>query len=357
MKRTGYIIATWRFRLLTLIILMWLTGLVPVSCLHSGNGPAGPMPLVFYNVENLYDTTDDPKVDDSEFLPGSAREWTMERYRKKLEDISGVLAEAGKGNLPVFIGMCEVENRGVVEDLISTGDLSKEDYGIVHFDGADSRGIDLAFVFLKSAFRVSESGLVPVRTKKNNSSGGREMLYVNGKISSGEEMHFFVCHWTSRTSGVKQSEGRRVEAAQALRARIDLILQEDSEAKIVIMGDLNDMPDDQSISGVLGAGHPDSRREGGLLNLMYPAYGRGEGSYNYQGRWDMLDHIIVSSSLLQEQGCHVKDGEGYVHKSRRNTFSHPRGYDIPDRTYSGNRYLGGISDHFPVVAYLSCTPE
>lgn len=357
MIRTAFVFFLMRFRTPFAIVLTWLLSLVQVSCVHPEMVTPDPWTVVFYNVENLYDTVDDPKVNDNEFLPGSDKEWTAERYRKKLEDISAVLSEAAKGKLPVFIGLCEVENRRVLEDLISTGDLSNGDYGITHFDGSDSRGIDVAFIYLKDAFRVTESALVPVRSGKSSNSGGREMLYVNGKTASGEEMHFFVCHWTSRTTGVRQSEARRMEAAKALRDRTDQILQEDSNSKIVIMGDLNDMPDDRSISEVLGARHPDSSLEGGLINLMYPAFGRGEGSYNYQGRWDMLDHIIVSWALLSGPGCHFREVEGVVHKSGRNTFSHPRGYDIPDRTYSGNRYLGGISDHFPVVAYMTCRQE
>lgn len=345
------------FRRRFLILAAWLIGVLYYSCSHPEPGLTGPMPVVFYNVENLYDTMDDPRVNDQEFLPGSDKEWTQERYRKKLQDIAGVLVEAGKGNLPAFIGMCEVENQGVLKDLISTGDLAKGDYGIVHFDGSDSRGIDLAFIYLKDVFRVTESRLVPVRSNGNTIAGGREMLYISGKTSSGEEIHFFVCHWTSRASGVRQSEGRRVEAAKTLREQVNLILQEDNHAKIVIAGDLNDLPDDKSISEILGARHPDNSREGDLVNLMYPAYSRGEGSYNYQGRWDMLDHIIVSSAVLSGPGCRVKGGEGYLHKSRLNTFSHPRGMDIPDRTYSGNRYLGGISDHFPVVAFLGCQTD
>lgn len=340
-------------RRLFLIAAVWLVSLIQVSCLLSKTGSADSLPLVFYNVENLFDTLDDPNANDNEFLPGSEKEWTTERYRKKLEDISAVIVEAGNGNLPGFIGMCEVENRRVLEDLTRTGSLSEGDYGMVHYDSGDSRGIDVAFLFQKSIFQVTESELFPSRPDSNSPSAGREMLYVNGNTTSGEEIHFFVCHWTSRTAGVKQSEGRRVEAAKVLRDRVDRILAVDSQAKIVIMGDMNDMPDDQSIREVLGAVSPDGSN-GGLVNLMYPAFSRGEGSYNYQGRWDMLDHIIVSSALLSGPGCYIKGGQGYVHKSDRNTFSHPRGMEIPDRTYSGNRYLGGVSDHFPVVVFLTC---
>ena len=308
---------------------------------------------VFYNVENLYDNYDDPLIDDSEYLPQSEKKWDEEKYRKKLNDLARVLSRINREELPEIIGLCEVENETVVDDLAKTAALKKGRYKIVHYNSPDARGIDVALIYRPDEFAVVSHRAIPVTLPGRKRPTTRDILYVAGKMTNGEMLHVFINHWPSRTEGMLQSEPNRIAAANVLKHVTDSLLQKNSDTKILIMGDMNDAPDNKSLRETLAAAHPDERQHPCLVNLMYPAHRRGEGSYNYRGSWDMLDNIIVSSALFDDKGFHIEGGEGFVFSEKWMTYTNQQGQDVPNRTYAGPRYIGGISDHFPVYCRLT----
>jgi predicted extracellular nuclease len=307
--------------------------------------------VVFYNVENLFDTYDDPVTNDSEFLPGSKKEWTQERYLRKLHDLAAVLSETGQRHLPVIIGLCEVENVRVVEDLAVTGRLKRGRYAAVHHDSPDGRGIDVAMMYQPSEFTVKGSSPIAVKLPGKLRLSTRDILHVWGRTANDELLHVFVNHWPSKAGGVEQTRSDRMAAARVLRSKTDSLFRLDADTKIIIMGDFNDNPDDVKTYGstsLLKAVRPDSIAHPALVNLMYPSHLRGEGTYNYRGNWDMIDNVIVSSSLINGRGIRVENSAGYVYNPEWITFTNTRGQKVPNRTYVGNLYEGGISDHFPV---------
>lgn len=308
--------------------------------------------VVFYNVENLYDYYDDPDIDDSEYLPQSAKKWDEERYCKKLSDLAKVLSRINKKELPEIIGLCEVENRQVVDDLAKTPALAKAQYEIVHYDSPDARGIDVALMYRPDEFTVISHRAVPVILPGRKKPTSRNILYVEGKMINGEILHIFVNHWPSRSEGLQKSEPNRLAAAKALKNITDSLQQNNPDANILIMGDMNDTPDNKSLREILSAAHPDEHQHPALVNLMYPPYRRNDGSYNYRGSWDMLDNIIVSSALLDKRGFRVENSEGSVFFEPWMTYENPQGQNAPNRTYAGPRYIGGISDHFPIFCRL-----
>jgi predicted extracellular nuclease len=340
-------------RLFKFIFPIALALFMVVSCQNStGQRSARSLTVVFYNVENLFDTVDDPRVNDNDFMPDGKNEWTTERYLRKLQDLSSVLSETGGRNLPFLIGLCEVENRTVVEDLAISGKLKRGRYQVVHQDSPDARGIDVALMYRPDEFSVSAYYAVPVMLPDRSGLSTRDILYVKGNTKQGEELHIFVNHWPSRAGGLQQTEANRIAAAEVLRGKTDSLFSINPDVKIIIMGDLNDTPDNKSLREVLGAVHPEKHNHPSLVNLMYPSHHNGEGSYNYRGSWDMLDNIIVSSALLRTDGLRVENNQGYIFQRDWMTYTNPQGQQAPNRTYVGPRYVGGISDHFPVYIRL-----
>ncbi len=297
--------------------------------------------VVSYNVENLFDTEDDPAVNDEDFLPDSKKQWTSERYQKKLDDIARVLTSVSPEDLPEVIGLVEVENKKVLEDLVATAAMAPGKYKIVHHDSPDKRGIDVALLYRPAEFDLVDFEVITV----DPGFATRDILHVQGKLN-GELFHFFVNHWPSRIGGLEKSEPNRIVAATALKMKLDEILTHDPNANIVIMGDMNDEPDNKSIAEVLGAGAPDGSDK--LVNLMEPDDTAGHGSYNYRGNWNMLDNLVVSSNLLTKDGFKLVGGKGFVFADEWMEYKNKDGEISPNRTYGGPNYYGGVSDHFPV---------
>jgi len=301
--------------------------------------------VVFYNVENLFDTVDDPMVDDGEFLPGSDKKWTQERYRKKLNDIARVIVDINREDLPEIVGLCEIENQSVLEDLVKTKDLSKGKYRIVHEESPDKRGIDVALLYRKGEFRELSHEVLKVDPGFKT----RDILHVYGKLGH-DKIHFFVNHWPSRIGGLIQSQPNRETAAAVLKSGVDAILKDDPSAKIIILGDMNDEPDNKSVRMTLGAKAPESQVE--LVNLMMPLDEQNLGSYNYRGTWNMLDNLIVTESLLRGRGF-VTKAPGHIFHEEWMEYKNKNGEISPNRTYGGPNYYGGVSDHFPVYLELN----
>jgi endonuclease/exonuclease/phosphatase family metal-dependent hydrolase len=317
--------------------------------------------LIFYNVENLFDTIDDPLINDEEFLPGGRYRWDGVRYLHKLDQLSRVISNDGHGPLPVIVGLCEIENRAVLEDLAATERLKGAGYAIVHHDSPDERGIDVALLYQSAHFRVLVSYPLPVKLPYDLEFKTRDILYVRG-IMGIDTIHLYVNHWPSRRGGADVSEVRRVQAASVLRQHLDLMAPQFRQFHVVIMGDLNDEPGDRSVSEVLGARSfgsecPDESKTC-LCNLssLIP---EGMGTYHYwrDKKWNVLDHIIVSSSLLDSSAMRADGNVRYLWGSfnvlqESWLLKEDNGVMVPLSSFARD-YQGGFSDHLPVKMTLT----
>ncbi|MCF8381022.1 MAG: hypothetical protein K9H49_15715 [Bacteroidales bacterium] len=308
--------------------------------------------IISYNVENLFDTIDNPDFIDEEFTPGSDKKWNSEKYYKKLDDLGAVLSSQNKKELPEIIGLMEVENRAVLEDLVATKSLKDGNYAIIHEEGKDARGIDVALLYRKDELSSVKFESIPILFPFDSSTTTRDILHVWGKTEDGQNMHFFVNHWSSRIGGNKETEPKRMYAAVSLRRQLDLLYSKENDPRIVIMGDFNDEPTNRSLMSILMAGNKYKNIEtGDLYNLFYDKHNvLNEGSYNYRNNWNMLDQIIVSYNLINQKdrySCNYDSGK--IIKEDFMIFINEQGQEVPNRTYGGPNYYGGISDHFPVT--------
>lgn len=305
-----------------------------------------PFTAVFYNVENLYDTQDDPKTNDDEFTPTGKVPWTAERLETKINHLAQVFADIVNPAMPDIIGFAEIENKQVLEMLASSAKLSKTRYGIVHYDSPDERGIDVALIYNQATFAVLTSEPLHVTLPDNDLT--RDILYVKGKLKTGEILHVFINHWPSRREGSELSEPKRMAAAKVLRAKIDAIQKLDKSPNILILGDFNDEPSDNSISQGLKAQSADmSISNSGLYNLLFPEFSKGAGSLYYKD-WDLFDQVIVSGNLLsRKKGLRTSVNDAGIFKAEYLLYTNKAGESRPNRTM-GERYFGGYSDHLPV---------
>lgn len=325
-------------------ILLALTILILGSCSTEKSALRKEYTVVSYNVENLFDTVDDPKIPDEEFLPGGEKDWNNDRYQKKLEDITRVLTEINTKELPEIIGLVEVENQKVLDDLINTGKL-KGQYGIVHEESPDYRGIDVALIYRKDAFTELVHEVLSVVFPDDPDFKTRDILHVTGNVRN-KMVHVFVNHWPSRIGGDEKTEPKRVLAASVLKTKIDQILASDPKARIIVMGDMNDEPANKSLLETLGAGSPDSGKE--LVNLMTPDDAQNLGTYFYSGSWNMLDNLLVSKAMMHGSGIKIENNKGNIFWNEWMIFTNKNGDKTPNRTYVGKKYVAGVSDHFPV---------
>ncbi len=306
--------------------------------------------VAFYNVENLFDTINDPAISDTEFLPEAEKQWTEKRYHKKLSNLAKVIAAIPSPELPDLVGLCEVENKMVVLDLTKQQEISNAGYQIVHNDSPDRRGIDVALLYKPGHFSVlkHQSFTAPLVTSGNPT---RDVLYVTGVARKTDTLHIFVNHWPSRYGGVEKSAPNRNAIAKLVRTKIDSLQQADPDAKIVVMGDFNDNPDDTSVEEILGGATIPEETEKPLYNLHSAAYSRGEGTFNYKGTWSMLDQILVSWSLRDSAtGLHCPADAGGILREPWMIYTSKKGVEYPNKTYGGPSYYGGYSDHLPVYA-------
>ena len=331
-----------------------IIGICIIFCLNvSAQKRLGVYSVAFYNLENLFDTENDPLINDEEFTPEGTNQWTNEKYRMKLQNMASVISRLARENCPggpAAIGVSEIENRKVLEDLINTGDLAAMGLDIVHYDSPDLRGVDVGLLYNPRLFQVTSSKPCPYILPDDTTFKTRDVLLVSG-IMAGDPFHILVNHWPSRR-GEKSSELR--EFAASINKHIaDSIYMADPSAKIVIMGDLNDDPSDPSCRVVLNAKKRQEDVEpGGLFNPMWTFYDRGIGSLSYQGQWNLFDQIIISHSLLGQDRSTLKfwkpeifNRDFLIQKEGRN-----KGY--PLRTFSEGRFINGYSDHFPVLVYF-----
>lgn len=313
----------------------------------------------FYNQENLFDTQHDEGKNDYEFLPNGSYKWNDMKYDHKLNNMSKVLAEMGTDMLPkvgcAVIGLSEVENDHVLNDLTAKAPLKARGYKYVHIEGPDKRGIDCALLYNPSLFEVTGSELIPyVQTlAKDSAYKTRGFLTVTGKLA-GEDFAFIVCHWPSRFSGSFYRE----QAGKQVRNIKDNLLEKHPGIKVVVMGDMNDDPTNKSMYEALGA--KESVEKTGKGDMYNPWYNilvkQGKGTLSYKGSWNLFDQIVMTPNMLNTKG--KKDFSSL--KFFKNEIFH-RDYlfqtdgpykGIPKRTTAGGVWLDGYSDHLPVVVYL-----
>lgn len=311
--------------------------------------------IAFYNIENLFDTINDPNIFlNHEFTPESDKHWNTEKYFPKMERmgkvINGIGAEMTK-SAPAILGLSEIENKTVLEDLVKAKEIVQYDYQIVHFDGPDHRGVDCALLYRPEFFEVTNTAMYKVKMDDPEWTT-RAQLLVSGKFD-GEDMHFIVLHWPSRRGGEKKSAPKREAAADVTRYIVDSILKADPNAKIVCMGDLNDDPINSSVKKHLRtASKKEDAVDGTMFNPMDALYKKGIGSLAYRDKWNLFDQIVISPSFVD------KDNKGYIHYQ---TFVYNKPFlmqkegkfkGYPFRTFVGNTHMGGYSDHFPVYMYI-----
>jgi hypothetical protein len=320
-----------------------------------------PHKVVFYNVENLFDTINDPEVIDEEFLPDGAKRWNSAKYNKKLSNIERVLFDIATidKDYPVVIGLAEVENRGVLEDIIATPKMRPGNYRISHFDSPDRRGVDVAMLYRPDLFKFTGNKAVRVNVPERPDLRTRDILLTWGTIEE-EPFVFMVAHWPSRLGGKEQSEYLRVRVGEQMRALSDSILAENPATKIVMMGDFNDDPTDKSITIGLGAKAKKSElKEGDLYNPFNVMLKAGLGTLAYNDLWNIFDNMVVSQNLVNGDKGKLQLQPAAKSKYDGNIFKQPymiqkegqyKGY--PLRTFVGNNFQGGFSDHFPVYIYI-----
>ncbi len=313
--------------------------------------------VAFYNVENLFDIENDSLTRDDDRTPEGKDNWTQERYKQKLHNTAKVLSEIGStltNTSPDIIGICEVENKKVIEDLINHHYLQNKDYGIVHLDSPDERGIDVGLLYKKSAFIVSDfkSHRLLLHTKEGYRDYTRDQLVVSGFLDN-EQFYFIVNHWPSRSGGEARSKPNRLAAAQLNKRIIDSLQKIDFDAKIISMGDLNDDPIDESLKLVLRTkGKIKELDTMSLYNPMEKLFKKGIGSLAYRDRWNLFDQFFFTSNLINDQKNTYSFWKAAIFTPSYLVDQNGKYKGYPLRTYAGGSYIGGYSDHFPVYLYL-----
>lgn len=310
--------------------------------------------VMFYNVENLFDTENDPNVNDEEFLPDGLRRWNPFRFNKKIMQIAKVFVNTGNWDPPAFIGLCEIENRYVLEKLVSVPALKNWDYQIIHKDSPDERGIDVAALYRPDIFYPLAYSCFPPVPEGENVPSTREILYVMGVVGGIDTVHIFVNHWPSRYGGLMETRPLRQKAAARVGTEVKRLQTIYNDPRIIITGDFNDQPDDISMTRYLGASLHYGTEPAGLYNLSFVWQQNGKGTLKHQSLWNVFDQFVVSGSLLNkgsrifilEEDAVIMDAAFLLTTDER--YLGKKLF----RTYEGYRYTGGYSDHLPIILNL-----
>jgi hypothetical protein len=335
-----------RLHILFAVLLVILAGNVKAQ-----KGQPNQIKIAFYNTENIFDTIDDPNKNDEDFLPGAKVAWNTDRYNHKLNNIARALSSIDSVNLPAVIGLAEIENVGVLNDLVSKTRLKLGNYQVILEEGSDPRGIDVGLIYRKDVVKyVSHKAFASATSFKT-----RCLLYVCLADSKKDTFHIVVNHWKSRSGGATETEPQRIENAATLKHLTDSLLLRHPMANIIMMGDLNDEPDNKSISELLGAVKPEKKvNPSTLYNLMYERFKNGEGTLYYKD-WDLFDQIIVTGNLLNKKpgkGAVILPPYAYIFKPDWLLYKSRNGDMVPNRTASSKDYFGGFSDHLPVYTIV-----
>jgi Endonuclease/Exonuclease/phosphatase family len=316
-----------------------------------------PVVVSFYNLENLFDTINDPKINDEDFLPNGSYAYTTEVYTKKLSNLSDVLSLLGTDKNPdgfAFCGVAEIENEGVLKDLVKQPKLINRKLKIVHYNSPDNRGIDVALLYNPKYFKVLSSEALPTRLPADGGfkENTRDVLWVTGKLN-GELVHVFVNHWPSRRGGEAASAPKRMIAAGISRKIIDSLQQLDPLVKVINMGDLNDDPINKSMTEVLKCkANIKDMRAGELYNPWVNFYKQGLGTMAFNDSWGLFDQIVMTEGFtsIKATGLKYDDARVFNQPWMIEKFGQYKGY--PKRAFSGSLWNDGYSDHFATIVYL-----
>jgi hypothetical protein len=313
--------------------------------------------IAFYNLENFYDTVNNTLVNDDDFTPGGIKQYNTAIYKDKVNKLATVISLIGTDFSPSgasILGVAEIENDTVLNDLVHHLLLIQRHYRIIHFDSKDARGIDVGFLYDPKIFLPEKAQKLFVQLPGNSKEAfyTRDILYVKGSIS-GETIHVYVNHWPSRRGGEERSTPARNAAALICKKHIDSVLRKEPNAKIIVMGDLNDDPDSPSITHALQARPTIAQtKPGELFNPWAELYANGIGTLANRDSWGLFDQIILSQAWLdpQQQGLFYYHPYIFTRNFMRENTGRYKGY--PMRTWDGNTYRGGYSDHFPTYIVL-----
>ncbi len=308
--------------------------------------------IVFYNVENLFDTENDSIKNDEEFLPDGPKNWNNYRFYDKLNNIYRVILSIGEWDPPAIVGLCEIENRFVLNQLVYQTPLKRFDYKIIHFESPDRRGIDVALIYRYHKFEPLSSETIQIDFPFNSYSKTRDILYVKGVFFEIDTVHLFINHWPSRWGGYLKTKPKREYVASQLKSKVDSLFSTDKNPNIIIMGDFNDEPWDESIKNVLDA-KMDTTGNGKkyLINLM-AKYEKDwlTGTSKYKEDWNIIDQFIISGNLISghniiqisNEGAQIHNVDFLLEEDKTH------GGEKPFRTFVGYKYNGGYSDHLPI---------
>ena len=332
-----------------LSLLLCLLGVIPSLAQQSQT----PFRVMFWNVENLFDTKHDSLKNDQEFMPDAMRHWNTKRFKKKVSDVARVIAAVGEDAPPALVGLCEVENDYVLKSLTQYSPLKELTYRYIMTESPDERGIDVALLYQRDQFKPIHSRSIRIPKTAEFRRPTRDILHVSGIIITGDTLDILIAHLPSRSGGVKESEPFRLKVAEIIRQQTDSIMECRAHSQVIIMGDFNDYPTSPSIQKVLEAkaiSKDISSKK--LYHLLANQVKRNKnlGSYKYRGQWQLLDHLIVSGNLLdastpfytKEELSHIAQFPFLL------TDDTKYGGKQPFRTYYGMKYQGGYSDHLPV---------
>lgn len=334
------------------VVLIFVLAVIAVNCQPKQD----TLFVAMWNLQNLFDTSDDPQINDEEFLLNSEIEWTDERLDKKIYNLARIIRMMNNGNGPDLLGVCEVENQAVLETMVNKY-LSDLNYKVAYLESPDKRGIDNGLIYKSQKFKILNLQADTVHLADEWPT--RLIFGVNLLTEENDNITVFVNHWPSRSGGQVQSEPNRIAAANTLRTAVDRIFSNNADANIIIIGDFNDDPVNVSVLETLRA-YPikcdslpsdfEMNSESELFNLAYQSFEDGLGSFKYRDTWNMLDQIIVSGSLITGPRIKYICNSFEVYKPPAIVTKSGKYEGAPFPTYGGRRYLGGYSDHFPVTA-------
>ena len=330
-----------------LFFLFALSLFLPATAWGEGN-----LRIAFYNVENLFDTEDNPKKNDNEYLPEGSRRWTNSKYRNKITNLARVISSMGEWGYPAVIGLCEVENGKVLDDLTMNSPLKKADYRYVITDSPDQRGINTALLYQREKFKLLYHVPYTIEFPYNKRKHTRDILHVTGLVASQDTLDLFICHFPSRRGGEEESEPDRLYVASVLKAKTDSIFRVRQNANILIMGDFNDEPSNKSIKETLNAGTNPEPENKQLYNLSSRFERmKNTGSYKFGRQWNLLDQVIVSGNLLKREKnkfhC-LAQTLTIFQRDFMMTEDKTHGGKRLKKTFHGYKHEGGYSDHLPV---------
>ena len=300
--------------------------------------------IAFYNLENFFDTLNDPNTNDDAFTPKGIMHWVRKRFENKAKKIAKSISKIGFKEThepPALIGLAEVENKRVIQTIVKQGYLRKYHYAYVHYESADKRGMDVALLYRKSLVEIKAQKVYPVilYNDRGEAYKTRDILYVKARLA-GHVIHLYINHWPSRREGALESNIKRIQAVKKLEKIIDYVYYEEPTANIIVMGDFNTDPDDPVLKQLYKR----------LYNPAQEIYKQNKGSLNHHHYWHLFDQIMFSHNMVNNANFRFRKFEVFAPDFLKNKANKKH---LPYRTYRGRHYTGGYSDHFPVFALLA----